>query len=424
MAFQVKMDVGKLYSLSLGAALVFILTFRLCHAVCTCFYPRFKRLVIRLTLPRPSGRLSWAPKDCGRFALLTIYVTGTVASNAIHVSTLSQASSRAAMLCLANLVPLMVCSHEFGTHLLGMSPDLFHGIHQTLGMMAFLQGLAHGIMRSVSTPIKFQDSSTVFGVSVSSFSPSKTYTKTRQALVMFALLPLSSIFKSPFYKLFMHLHRSCALGLVLIIWRHISGKSTLSTWYVIGAASVYAVTLLIQLLRMAARNLTFSTRAECLIKEKGKNLEIVVIPARPWEIQAGERVNLSLIGAGLFSIFQMHPFVIAWWDKNELGKLESATLLVRPRAGFTNKLAKLSGRHTAWIDGPYGPDWTLSGAAIADYGHVFMVVTGIGIAAQIPHIKQLLEGCRQGTVRTRKIKLLWQLDTEGELMIFACCTGH
>lgn len=225
---------------------------------------------------------------------------------------------------------------------------------------------------------------------------------------------LSPVFKARVYEVFWQSHRACALGLVFATWRHTYNQSRVSTWCIAGAAAAYALTLSIQILRIAVRNLAFGRRAECLINHQGNNLEVIVFPARPWTIRAGERVNLSIPGAGLMSIFQMHPFVITWWDNNEFGKLESFTLLVKPRSGFTNMLKMLpSTRHRAWIDGPYGPD-RAPGTPISDYGHIFMVATGIGIGAQVPYIKQLLEGYRRGVVRTQKIVLIWQMDMEGQ----------
>lgn len=224
----------------------------------------------------------------------------------------------------------------------------------------------------------------------------------------------SSIFKARVYEFFSQSHRACALGLVFVTWRHTYNKSRLSTWCIVGATAAYALTSLIQILRIAVRNLSFTRRAECLINHQGNNLEVIVFPARPWTVRAGERVNLSIPSVGLLSAFQMHPFVITWWDNNEFGEMESFTLLVKPRSGFTNKLKMLpSTRHRAWIDGPYGPDRGI-GTPISDYGHIFMVATGIGIGAQIPYIKQLLEGYRRGTVRTQKIVLIWQMDVEGQ----------
>jgi hypothetical protein len=43
-----------------------------------------------------------------------------------------------------------------------------------------------------------------------------------------------------------------------------------------------------------------------------------------------------------------------------------------------------------------------------------MVATGMGIIAQLPYIKELLDGQRQGQVRTRRISLVWRLEQEGD----------
>lgn len=105
------------------------------------------------------------------------------------------------------------------------------------------------------------------------------------------------------------------------------------------------------------------------------------------------------------------------------GNGASIALLLRPRPGFTRKLRdhiEPGRKSLAWIDGPYGPSSVgscgLSGE-VGDYGHVFMVATGIGIAAQIPYIKELLDGRRLGRVRTQRISLVWQLEMAGE---FGC----
>jgi NAD(P)H-flavin reductase len=108
----------------------------------------------------------------------------------------------------------------------------------------------------------------------------------------------------------------------------------------------------------------------------------------------------------------MHTFVIAWWD-DEDQEPQSISLLVQPRSGLTSKFHELhmTGKYFTLIDGPYGPD--NSGGMIrdlGDYGHLFMVATGIGIAAQIPYIKELLEAQRYGLVRTQRITLIWQSD--------------
>lgn len=162
-------DISQAYSLTVGCIVIFLVTFRLSHTAFDHLYPRLKNLVHRLSLPRPRSRLSYVlPKDWSRIALVAIYLGGTVASNVIFVSTLAEASSRAAKLCLANVVPLMVCSHEVGAQLFGVSLDWFHGAHRLLGTMAFLQGLAHGVYGIASAPVDVHDSTVVYGLSVCS----------------------------------------------------------------------------------------------------------------------------------------------------------------------------------------------------------------------------------------------------------------
>ena len=42
-----------------------------------------------------------------------------------------------------------------------------------------------------------------------------------------------------------------------------------------------------------------------------------------------------------------------------------------------------------------------------------MVATGIGIAAQLPYLKELIKGFNNCETRTRRIHLVWQLDLVG-----------
>lgn len=162
-------DISEIYSLIAGCIAVFLLIFRLSHTVFHYLYPRLERVVHCLNLPRPRSRLSrFLPRSWTRIVLMVIYLGGTVASNVIHVSTPAEASSRAAKLCLANIVPLMVCSHEVAAHLFGLSLELFHGVHRLLGTMALLQGLAHVVYEVASSPVNFRDSTVVYGISVCS----------------------------------------------------------------------------------------------------------------------------------------------------------------------------------------------------------------------------------------------------------------
>jgi hypothetical protein len=42
-----------------------------------------------------------------------------------------------------------------------------------------------------------------------------------------------------------------------------------------------------------------------------------------------------------------------------------------------------------------------------------LFATGIGIAGQLPYVKQLLENFHNYDVKARRIALFWQVDSEG-----------
>ncbi len=48
-----------------------------------------------------------------------------------------------------------------------------------------------------------------------------------------------------------------------------------------------------------------------------------------------------------------------------------------------------------------------------EYGTVLLIATGFGIAAILPHLKELLEGYERCEVVTRRIHVVWQLKGEG-----------
>jgi len=137
-------------------------------------------------------------------------------------------------------------------------------------------------------------------------------------------------------------------------------------------------------------------------------------------VRAGQRVEINIPRISLFSLIQKHPFTTSWWENDATGDADSIYILLQPRSGLTKKLLDRiePGRaYRAWIDGPFGPasigTYGLSGE-IGDFGHIFMVTTGIGIATQLPYIKELLNGYGKTLVRTQRISLVWQLVQDGD----------
>lgn len=117
--------------------------------------------------------------------------------------------------------------------------------------------------------------------------------------------------------------------------------------------------------------------------------------------------------------------MIVYWTE---GEIPSLYFLIQPQDGLTRKLYERahdvdsfdlvdddrlqeiprSCFQLAWISGPHG-----SGAPVGKYGSVLMVATGIGIAAQLPYLKELIWGFNHCEIRTRRIHLVWQLNFVG-----------
>lgn len=223
------------------------------------------------------------------------------------------------------------------------------------------------------------------------------------------------------YEVFLRTHQVFALAALYAIWEH---TRTLANkhirQYLVGYLILFAVSCTWKYICILFQNTVIGRKStKITVDSRGENVVCVTMsPPRPWQVRAGQRIQLNVPGIGIFYLFQMHPFTISWWQNDGTGRAASISLLIRKRSGFTKKLAESNGlEYRAWFDGPYGPTAVGSGRTsekMGDYGHIFMVATGIGIATQIPYIKELLEGHRRASIRTRRVSIIWQLDEEGD----------
>jgi NAD(P)H-flavin reductase len=117
-------------------------------------------------------------------------------------------------------------------------------------------------------------------------------------------------------------------------------------------------------------------------------------------------VYLWLPGLGCRSIFQRHPIPIAWWEDDERGMAKTIILLVK--TGPDNTLLSHDSRLTSFIQGPYG-----RAIDFASYDRVLMIATGMGIAAQLPYLKELVM-MKDRKRATRQLYVVWQLEEECE----------
>ena len=114
--------------------------------------------------------------------------------------------------------------------------------------------------------------------------------------------------------------------------------------------------------------------------------------------------------------------MIASWTEDTATSTRETTpstleLIIEPRGGFTQKLLRYAKTHhptgcLALFSGPHGQN-----IPVGDYGSVLMISSGYGIAAQLPYLKELLRGYNNRQIRTRKIHLIWQVNTLGTSLL-------
>lgn len=223
------------------------------------------------------------------------------------------------------------------------------------------------------------------------------------------------------YELAVKLHYALAVALLYPLWLHQSGNSWVDRSYMLVITGFFLLSTTCQLLRMLYRNLTLGTRAHKAWLVRHRGVANVRIPLRRgWKVSAGQFIQLCVPGVTSWSSIQTHPFMICWWEDDRDGTAISISLLVAGRRpnSFTNRLVRTFGDphrqstpFTAWIDGPFGTRDSLTA-----YGTVVLLATGIGIAAQLPHVKNIVRACSAYETKIRRLSLIWELDDEGELL--------
>jgi NAD(P)H-flavin reductase len=118
----------------------------------------------------------------------------------------------------------------------------------------------------------------------------------------------------------------------------------------------------------------------------------------------GQSVEISLRDNRL-GILQSHPFMVSWmWDEEKV-----LTLLLQSRAGFTRSLRACNPlKDQIILYGPLG-----SGLRLHTYDNVIFISKGIGIAAHLLSIRDLLKRYKERKAQARRITLVWFLEDEG-----------
>jgi hypothetical protein len=211
-------------------------------------------------------------------------------------------------------------------------------------------------------------------------------------------------------------HQALAVLSAYSVWRHLALKPLLPRLYVYIFALTFLSILLLECSAVIYRNVSlvrgctrvFLTNVNDVVKIR------MELP-RPLHVDAGEYICLCIPGIRFssFSFLQSHPIMVTSWSEE---KQHSLDLFVEPRGGLTRELLRRSkpgenGRSpcVAFFSGPHG-----TSAPVGDYETILMITDGSGIFAHSAYLKKLIYGYNSCKTRTRRIHLVWQLQTFGK----------
>lgn len=228
------------------------------------------------------------------------------------------------------------------------------------------------------------------------------------------LITSFSIVRRHFYEIFLNIHRVLAVIVVTATWIHVPGKPfRIPTIYLLVACCLWASLQLLRTCQILYRNLrNWESSCTVSIESLPDAYQVHAKISRPWKYRAGQYVYLCVPRASYSAFLQSHPYMVAWWypyDKDQ----DIVVFIIQRQKGFTRSLPTSSNSSQstelrAIIEGPYGKEIHLD-----EYGTVLLFATGIGIAGQLPYVRQLLENFHNYDAKARRIVLFWQVDSEG-----------
>ncbi|KAL1964248.1 hypothetical protein VTN77DRAFT_7206 [Rasamsonia byssochlamydoides] len=329
--------------------------------------------------------------------------------------------SRAGTLTVINLFPLIFIAgrNNILIKLTGVSFDTFNLFHRWLARIVVLEAITHAL--SYIIPAVQQGGFAAFLQSVRESTQILTGLVT---VIMFTTLMLHSFsaLRHAFYETFLHMHILVVAAALVAVWYHLDGYPQ-QVWIVaaIGAWIGERVTRLAILL---FRNVGKGGTTALVEALPGDTLRVSIRMARPWRFRPGQHLYLYVPSVGLWT---SHPFSVAWSEgqetlsedkglvmtRQDMLSTTTLSLLIRRKKGFTDQLYKRAANSAfgrvslkAFAEGPYGSLHSLD-----SYGTVMLFAGGVGITHLVPFTRHLVAGFADGTVATRRLTLIWTVQS-------------
>ncbi|RBR03521.1 hypothetical protein FVER53590_07148 [Fusarium verticillioides] len=331
--------------------------------------------------------------------------------------------NRTGVLSTVNMVPLFLLAGRNNPliPLLNISFDTYNLIHRWFGRIVILEALAH-------TLAHYGKNGWVFTPPAGNFIlPGFVAT----CSFVFLGIQASSPLRHAFYEIFKALHILAATAAVVGLYYHLSASPGLFKWlcYVYAVIALWSFDRTYRVWRVIRSHVGGSRSRTIVEALPGNAVRLTMTLARPWNAAPGQHAYLYMPA---ISYWQSHPFSVAWYDGVEDVKSDRlattnqdllamqqqrVSFIIRGRTGMTDSLYKKAvaapgGRFetSCFAEGPYGGHHSFD-----SYGTVVLFAGGVGITHPVPYIKHLVEGYSEGTVATRRILLVWTIQTPEHL---------
>ncbi|KAI9767709.1 MAG: hypothetical protein M1839_004370 [Geoglossum umbratile] len=358
------MDITQWYAIALGglvaASIISYLLLSIIRIVRTyttiyflkyLFYPQVHRYI------RGSGKTT-------RFdvVLIVAFLVGNVLCTTIGVKDIPSFTRRTGLMSTINLMPLSLGGHlNLIVSKCNITFEDYGRIHRWLGWVAIAEGLVHA-------------------AAAASIQKPSLHTSSQIAALIAAigmgtvLLSSTATVRRHLYKIFLKSHLVLAAIVVAAIWLHNRSKKLFESpiVYLLASICLWILMVTLQFGQILYRNLKY-----------GKPLNRATVQTITFKRQNMKDIPIS-------DAIHVHVTLSQPWNF---------------RAGHNDLTQHCEMK--AIIEGPYGNELNLE-----LYGTVLLFATGIGIAGQLPYVKQLLEGYHNCEVKTQRIALFWEMDSE------------
>ncbi|KAM3415591.1 Ferric/cupric reductase transmembrane component 2 [Cercospora zeina] len=344
---------------------------------------------------------------------------------------MDQALSRTGVLATLNMIPLFLLAGRNNpmVWLMGISFDDFNLLHRWIGRIVVLEATAHAtfwfVKKIVTLGVAKGNLAIAGSLAHSEFILTGTIGFAAFAAI---LLQSPSIIRHAFYETFLHLHIALVIVSVVTVWIHLKGRP--AQLLVLGALVCWIFERLARAYLLIRNNMSRKRRTRIEIEAlPGDAMRVTMRVARPWKFHPGQHIYLYIPRIGMWT---SHPFSVVWSEDSGDVAAEkslpmarqdifaaattSMSLIIRRRTGFTDTLwrkAEAAGPTplitTAYVEGPYGDE------SFRSYGTVVLFAAGVGITHQVPHVRELVAAYANGTAATRKILLVWTIQSPEHL---------